>query len=150
MATGASFHTLSSPTALYAIIVVTSYFLFTFQRPSFSNSSAFFQLLSFSVSSFVCFTPSTSLFPSAFTVPWLPLPHEKGGSTLPVLLRVKAPLGLLRARHMRLRSAQFSLYRTPGTPPACFFLRCLTVMPLIPLTLGCSSASWGLPVLPKF
>ena len=150
MATSASFHTLFSLTALYAIIVVTSYFLFTFQIPSFPNSSPFFQLLCFSVSSSVFFTPLTSLYPSAFTVPWLPLPHEKGGSALLVLLRVKAPLGLLKARYRRSGSAQFSLYRTPSTPLAYFFLRCLTVRPLLPLILGCSPVSRGLLVSPRF
>ena len=144
------FHTSSSPIALYTIIAVTSYFLFTFQRPSFPSASPFFQSLDFSVSSSVFFTPLTSLFLNAFVVPWLPLPHEKGRSALPVLLRVKASLGLHKARRRRSWSAQLSLYETPGTPPARFSLRCLTVRLLPPLTLRCSLANRGLPVLPRF
>ena len=49
MAIGAPFHTSSSPTALCAIIVVTSYFLFTSQSFSFPSLSSSFQLVYFSV-----------------------------------------------------------------------------------------------------
>ena len=144
------FYTSSSTTALCAIIAVTSYFLFSFQRPLFPNSSPFFQSFCFSISSSVFFTPLTYLYPRAFVIPWLLLLHEKGGSILSVLLRVKTPLDLHRVRCRRLRSAQLSLYGIPGTPPACFFLKYLTVKPLLPLILGCSLASPGLLVSLRF
>ena len=86
----------------------------------FQTSSPFFQSFGFPFSSSVFFTPLTSLFPSAFIVPWLLLPYKKGGSALPVFLRVKALLGLHRARCRRSWSTQLSLYRTPGTPQPVF------------------------------
>ena len=67
-----------------------------------------------------------------------------------MLLRVKASLGLHKARHRRSQSAQLSLYGTPSTPSTYFALRYLTMRLLPPLTLRCSLASWGLPILPRF
>ena len=96
------------------------------------------------------FIPSTYLFPSTFAVLWLLLPHEKGGSVLPILPRVRVLLGLHRTSHRGSQSAHLSLYGTLGTPLAYFFLWCLMVRPLLPLTPRYSPVSLVFPILPRF
>ena len=144
------FHTLSSPTALCTIIIANSYFPFTFQSPLFPSLSPSFQFSLLLYFLLLVFAPLTFLFLSTFVVLWLLLPHEKGGSVLPVLPRVRVLPGLLRVNHKGLRSAQLSLYGTPGIPPACFFLWCLMVRPLLLLIPRCSLVNLVLPVPPRF
>ena len=79
-------------------------FPFTFQSPLFlslSPSIQFSLLLYFLLQ---VFTPLTFLFPSTFAILWLLFPHEKGGSVLLVLPRVRVLLGLLRVNRKGLRS----------------------------------------------
>ena len=110
----------------------------------------FFFLASISLFPFLCPSlPLTSLFPIVFAVPWLLLPHKKGRSVLPFLLRVKARLGLHRAKHKRLWSVLPSLYKILGILLAYSSLRCPMVRPLLPLTLRCFPANLGLLVLPR-
>ena len=144
------FHTSSSPTALCTIITTNSYFPFTFQSPLFLSLSHSFQFSLLLCFLLLVFVPLTFLFPSTFVVLWLLLPHEKGRSVLPVLLRVRVLLGLLRVNHKGLWSAQLSLYGAPGTPLTCFFLWCLTVRPPLPLIPRCSLVNLVLPVPPWF
>ena len=120
----------------------------TFSLPETLIFKLIFFLLSFvSLSLLLCSLPPFFFY--CIDVPWLFHPHEKGGSVLLVLLKVKALPGLHRARCRRLWSAQPSLYGIPSTPLAFSSLRCPTARPLPPLMPGCFLASLGLLVLPR-
>ena len=136
MATGASFYTLSSPTALCAFIVGVSHYPFASLSLSFLGLFYLF---------------STSLqFPFPFSIlPILPSSHhshcfnglfffsKKEESVPQALLRAKALLVLLRVNLMKSLSTRLFLYRTPGTLPDYLSLRCLMVRPLRLFMLGC-------------
>ena len=141
MATGASFYTLSSPTALCAFIAGVSHYLFAFPSLSFLGLFSLF---------------STSLlFPFPFSI--LPIllssnhshyfngffffSKKKRAYSQP-LLRVKALLVLLRVNLMRSLSTRLFLYGTPGTLLVYLSLRCHMVRPLRPLMLGCFLVRW--------
>ena len=123
----------------------------------FSFLDIFFKLTFFFPIFFLC--PFSSVFHSlnffffffCFTViPWLLLLHEKGGSILPLLLKVRVLPSQHRARCRRLWIAHPSLYKTLGTPPTCSSLRYPTMRLLLPLTLGYFLVNLGLLFLPRF
>ena len=133
MATGASFHTLSTPTALCAFIVAVSHYHFASLSLSFLGLS-FFLLCYSRLPLFHSFNFFFSLF-ALFQ--WLLLLPEKGESAPQVLLRAKVLLVPLRVILTKLLNVRPSLYGTPGTLPVHFFLRYLMARLLRLLMPGC-------------
>ena len=148
LATGASFYTLSSPTALCAFILAVSPYHFTSLSLSFLGLSFFFSSLLFPSSpfSFLQFL----LFSLFVLFQWLLLLPERGESIPPVLLRAKVLLVLLRVILAKLLNVRPSLYGIPGILPIRFFFMYLMARLLRLLMPGCFLAKWVLLVLPRF
>ena len=81
---------------------------------------------------------------------WLLLLPERGENLLPVLLRVKVLLVLLRVILTRLLNVRPSLYGILGILPVYFSLMYLMVRLLHPLMLGCFLAKRVSLVPPRF
>ena len=138
MTIGASFHILSSSTALCVFIVGTSHNPFISPNLPFLVSSSFFQSvchsLFFSFSLFSQFL----ILPTYPLLRWLPLLLKKEESVLPASLKVRAPLVLHKESLMRSLGVPLFPYETPGTPLVCSSLKRPMARPLHPLMPGYS------------
>ena len=130
MATDASSHTLSPPTALC---------VFTSHNPFISLNLPFlvsflFQLVCHSLF-FSFYSLNSSYFHHIhYFNGFLFFSQNKRTNVLLAPLKERTPLVLLKTGLMRSLGALLYPYETPGTPLVCSFLRCPIVRPLHPLT----------------